>query len=65
LMLTVLGGLAEFERELIRTRTGKGRTRAVANGIRLGRKVEAHPSSAARGNQARDHGEAVREIARS
>jgi hypothetical protein len=25
LMLTVLGGLAEFERELIRTRTGEGR----------------------------------------
>src|SRR5271165_2302444 len=38
LMLTVLGGLAEFERELIRARTGEGRTRAVANGVRLGRK---------------------------
>ena len=30
LMLTVLGGLAEFERELIRTRTGEGRERAKA-----------------------------------
>jgi hypothetical protein len=38
LMLTVLGGLAEFERELIRERTGEGRARAVANGVRLGRK---------------------------
>jgi DNA invertase Pin-like site-specific DNA recombinase len=38
LMLTVLGGLAEFERELIRARTGEGRERAVANGVRLGRK---------------------------
>ena len=28
LMLTVLGGLAEFERELIRARTGEGRKRA-------------------------------------
>jgi hypothetical protein len=28
-MLTVLGGLAEFERELIRARTGEGRARAV------------------------------------
>jgi DNA invertase Pin-like site-specific DNA recombinase len=37
-MLTVLGGLAEFERELIRARTGEGRARAVANGVRLGRK---------------------------
>jgi DNA invertase Pin-like site-specific DNA recombinase len=31
LMLTVLGGLAEFERELIRARTGEGRKRAKAN----------------------------------
>ena len=37
-MLTVLGGLAEFERELIRTRTGEGRERAKARGIILGRK---------------------------
>ena len=34
----MLGGLAEFERELIRARTGEGRDRAVANGVRLGRK---------------------------
>src|SRR6476660_8708361 len=32
LMLTVLGGLAEFERDLIRARTGEGRARAVARG---------------------------------
>src|SRR5277367_2203873 len=38
LILTVLGGLAEFERELIRARTGEGRARAVANGVKLGRK---------------------------
>jgi Resolvase, N terminal domain len=37
-MLTVLGGLAEFERELIRARTSEGRARAVANGVKLGRK---------------------------
>src|SRR5438046_10768046 len=37
LMLTVLG-LAEFERELIRTRTGEGRARAKARGVILGRK---------------------------
>src|ERR1700751_5474069 len=37
LMLTVLGGLAEFERELIRARTSEGRTRAKARGVRLGR----------------------------
>src|SRR5215208_2776617 len=38
LMLTVLGGLAEFERELIRARTGEGRERAKARGVKLGRK---------------------------
>jgi hypothetical protein len=30
-LLTVLGGLAEFERDLIRARTSEGRARAVAN----------------------------------
>jgi DNA invertase Pin-like site-specific DNA recombinase len=38
LMLTVLGGLAEFERELIRARTGEGRERAKAKGVKMGRK---------------------------
>ena len=37
LMLTVLGGLAEFERELIRARTGEGRKRAQDRGVRFGR----------------------------
>jgi DNA invertase Pin-like site-specific DNA recombinase len=36
-MLTVLGGLAEFERELIRARTGEGRARAKARGVHMGR----------------------------
>ena len=37
LMLTVLGGLAEFERDLIRARTGEGRERAKARGVKMGR----------------------------
>jgi len=37
LMLTVLGGLAEFERDLIRARTGEGRKRAKERGVRFGR----------------------------
>lgn len=40
LMLTVLGGLAEFERELIRARTNEGRKRAKAAGVRFGRKMK-------------------------
>src|SRR6476660_2407681 len=44
LMVTVLGGLAEFERELIRARTGEGRKRAKERGVRFGRprKLTAH-----------------------
>ena len=38
LMLTVLGGLAEFERSLIKERTTEGRVRAVKAGKRLGRR---------------------------
>jgi DNA invertase Pin-like site-specific DNA recombinase len=37
LLLTVLGGLAEFERELIRARTDDGRKRAKARGVKFGR----------------------------
>jgi DNA invertase Pin-like site-specific DNA recombinase len=37
LMITVLGGLATFERHLIRIRTGEGRKRAKARGVRFGR----------------------------
>jgi DNA invertase Pin-like site-specific DNA recombinase len=43
LMLTVLGGLAEFERELIRARTGEGRKRAKARGVRFGRPAALTP----------------------
>ena len=43
LMLTVLAGLAEFERELIRARTGEGRERAKARGVKLGRKFKLTP----------------------
>jgi DNA invertase Pin-like site-specific DNA recombinase len=44
LMVTVLGGLAEFERSLIRARTGDGRARAKARGVKFGRprKMTAH-----------------------
>jgi DNA invertase Pin-like site-specific DNA recombinase len=38
LMLTVLGGLAEFERHLILSRTDEGRKQAKARGIKFGRK---------------------------
>lgn len=46
LMLTVLGGLAEFERELIRDRTAEDRRRAVARGGEDGAALQAVGASA-------------------
>ena len=65
LMLTVLGGLAEFERELILARTGEGRTRAKARGVRFGRppSLTAHQRQEAVDRLAA--GEAQADVARS
>jgi len=65
LMLTVLGGVAEFERELIRVRAGEGRARAVARGVKMGRKPKLTVHQQNEAIKRRDAGEAVREIARS
>jgi DNA invertase Pin-like site-specific DNA recombinase/predicted nucleotidyltransferase len=59
LMLTVLGGLAEFERELIRVRTGEGRTRAQARGVHMGRPSKLTPAQRREGLQALASGEAT------
>ena len=50
-MLTVLGGLAEFERELIRARTGEGRERAKARGVHMGRPPKLTPAPEEGGDQ--------------
>src|SRR5450755_4251642 len=65
LMLTVLGGLAEFERELIRTRTGEGRERAKARGVILGRKPKLTSHQRREAIARREAGEVLTEIARS
>jgi DNA invertase Pin-like site-specific DNA recombinase len=66
LMLTVLGGLAEFERELIRARTGEGRERAKANGVKMGRKPKLTPHQKREAIRRRDVlGETSADIARS
>ncbi len=41
--LTVLSGLAEFERGLVRLRTGSGRVRAKARGVHMGRPPKLTP----------------------
>lgn len=65
LMVTVLAGLAEFERELIRARTGEGRARAKARGQSLGRKFKLTSHQQAEARDRKAAGESVREIARS
>jgi DNA invertase Pin-like site-specific DNA recombinase len=64
LMLTVLGGLAEFERELIRTRTAEGRARAVAMGVRLGRRPKLDQEQRRQACARKAAGEDVRLIAK-
>ena len=65
LMLTVLGGLAEFERELIRARTSEGRARAKARGVKLGPRYKLTPHQQREAIKRRESGEALTEIARS
>ena len=56
---------AEFERELIHTRTGEGRARAKAAGKSLGRRSKLTPHQKQEALRRRDEGQSVREIARS
>lgn len=66
LMLTVLGGLAEFERDLIRSRTSEGRDRAKARGVKLGRKPKLTPHQQREAIERREKGEeTLAEIGRS
>jgi DNA invertase Pin-like site-specific DNA recombinase len=65
LMLTVLGGLAEFERSLILSRTSDGRTRAMARGVKFGRKPKLTQHQIAEALKRRDAGEPLTEIDRS
>jgi DNA invertase Pin-like site-specific DNA recombinase len=65
LMLTILGGLAEFERELIKARTDDGRRRAMARGKRFGRKPKLTAHQIAEALRRRDAGEALTEIAKT
>jgi DNA invertase Pin-like site-specific DNA recombinase len=65
LMLAVLGGLAEFERDLIRTRTGEGRERAKARGVKMGRKPKLTAHQKKEAIKRLDAGELVCDIAKT
>jgi DNA invertase Pin-like site-specific DNA recombinase len=64
LMVNILGSLAEFERELIMARTGEGRKRAMANGVRFGRPAKLTPHQRKEAIRRREAGETHVRIAR-
>jgi DNA invertase Pin-like site-specific DNA recombinase len=65
LMVTIIGGIAEFERELIRAGTGDGRKRARANGVLFGRPRKLTPHQAREALERVESGAPLREIALS
>ena len=65
LMIAVLGGLADVERDLIRTRTGEGRARAKARGQHMGRPPKMTAAQKREARQRRKDGESVADLARS
>jgi DNA invertase Pin-like site-specific DNA recombinase len=65
LMLAVLGGLADVERDLIRTRTAEGRSRAKARGQHMGRPPALTPQQQAEARKRRAEGATLKELAQS
>ena len=65
LMLAVLGGLADVERDLIRTRTAEGRSRAKAQGKHMGRPPALTPAQQKEAARRRARGATLDELARS
>lgn len=65
LMIAVLGGLADVERDLIRTRTAEGRSRAKARGQHMGRPASLTPQQQAEARQRRAEGATLKELAQS
>jgi DNA invertase Pin-like site-specific DNA recombinase len=64
LLRTILAGVAEFERDVIRERTGEGRKRAMANGIKFGRKPKLTAHQQAEAIKRRAAGETLADIAK-
>jgi DNA invertase Pin-like site-specific DNA recombinase len=65
LMIAVLGGLADVERDLIRTRTAEGRSRAQRRGQRMGRPSRLTDAQKAEARRRRAEGATLNELARS
>ena len=64
-MIAVLGGLADVERDLIRTRTAEGRSRAKARGQHMGRPPKLTDAQKAEARRRRAEGATLQEWADS
>jgi DNA invertase Pin-like site-specific DNA recombinase len=64
-MIAVLGGLADVERDLIRTRTAEGCSRAQKRGQRMGRKPKLTEEQQAESHRRGAEGATPAELARS
>jgi DNA invertase Pin-like site-specific DNA recombinase len=65
MILTVFAGIAEFERDLIRERTGAGRQAAKQRGVRFGWLPKLNPGQRQLVHKLLAEGKAVRDIART
>ena len=65
LLSTLLAAIADFERDLIRERTGEGRKRAMANGVKFGRTRKLSEYQRAEAIKRRADGETLASIAKS
>lgn len=65
MMLAVLGGIADMERDLIRARTAEGRVRAQARGQHMGRPPALTPSQCQEAQRRRAEGATLKELAES
>ena len=64
-MIAVLGGLADVERDLIRTRTAEGRSRAKEGGQRMGRATKLRSQQQKETGRRRGEGATLKELAKS
>lgn len=65
MVLTVFAGIAEFERELIRERTGEGRIAALKRGVRFGRPASLSIEQAALAKRLLEEGQSGKEVAKT
>ena len=65
MVLTIFAGIAQFERELIKSRTEEGRKAALQRGVPFGRPTKMRPDQRDLARQLLNEGKSVREVART